>query len=83
MGADGARHEVDADGVVRRRHFPVIVFTSNGERAFSPPFLRRCVRFTMPQADKDRLTRIVTAHLNSTAAAAEKEKIADFAERYS
>jgi MoxR-like ATPase len=81
MGADGARYEVDADGVVRRHHFPVIVFTSNGERAFSPPFLRRCVRFTMPQADKGRLTRIVTAHLNSTAATAEKETIADFAER--
>jgi MoxR-like ATPase len=80
-GADGARYEVDADGVVRRRHFPVIVFTSNGERAFSPPFLRRCVRFAMPQADKDRLTRIVTAHLNSAAATAEKETIADFAER--
>jgi MoxR-like ATPase len=80
-GADGARYEVDADGVVRRRHFPVIVFTSNGERAFSAPFLRRCVRFAMPQADKDRLARIVAAHLSSGAAATEEEAIADFAER--
>jgi MoxR-like ATPase len=81
MGADGARYEVDADGMVRRRHFPVIVFTSNGERAFSPPFLRRCVRFTMPQADRDRLTRIVAAHLSSAATASEEKTIADFAER--
>jgi len=80
-GADGARYEVDADGVVRRRHFPVIVFTSNGERAFSPPFLRRCVRFAMPQADKDRLARIITAHLSSAAAETEKKAITDFAER--
>jgi MoxR-like ATPase len=80
-GADGAGYPIDADGVVRRRHFPVIVFTSNGERAFSPPFLRRCVRFTMPQADRDRLTRIIAAHLSSTAAAAEGKVIAEFAER--
>jgi len=80
-GADGAQYQVDADGVVRRRHFPVIVFTSNGERAFSPPFLRRCVRFAMPQAGKDRLTRIVAAHLSSAAATDEEKAIAEFAER--
>jgi MoxR-like ATPase len=80
-GADGAGYTVDPDGVVRRRHFPVIVFTSNGERAFSPPFLRRCVRFTMPQADRDRLTRIIAAHLSTAAAASEEKAIADFAER--
>jgi MoxR-like ATPase len=81
MGADGAQYQVDADGVVRRRHFPVIVFTSNGERAFSPPFLRRCVRFTMPQADRAQLTRIVEAHLNGEAAMAEQDAIANFADR--
>jgi MoxR-like ATPase len=80
-GADGAEYQVDADGVVRRRHFPVIVFTSNGERAFSPPFLRRCVRFTMPQTDRARLIRIVAAHLNDDAASDEQETIAGFAER--
>lgn len=81
QGADGGPCEVSPDGVVRRRHLPVIVFTSNGERAFSPPFLRRCVRFTMPQADRDRLTRIVAAHLSTDAATAEQETIADFADR--
>jgi MoxR-like ATPase len=80
-GSDGGTYQVDEDGVVRRHHFPVIVFTSNGERAFSPPFLRRCVRFAMPPADRERLTRIVAAHLNSDAAAAEQSEIAAFAER--
>jgi MoxR-like ATPase len=81
-GADGeAGYLVGEDGVVRREHFPVIVFTSNGERAFSPPFLRRCVRFEMPTAGKDRLVRIVTAHLGDAAASAEDDAIKAFAER--
>jgi MoxR-like ATPase len=80
-GADGKSYPVDADGVVRRRYFPVIVFTSNGERIFSPPFLRRCIRFDMPPVDQQRLTNIITAHLSSEAAAAEHEAIAAFADR--
>jgi MoxR-like ATPase len=80
-GADGAEYSLDPDGMVRRRHFPVIVFTSNGERAFSPPFLRRCVRFEMPAADSGRLARIVAAHLGSEAATAEQTTIAEFAGR--
>jgi MoxR-like ATPase len=80
-GADGGSYEIDPDGVARRQHFPVIVFTSNGERAFSPPFLRRCVRFAVPPADEERLTRIVAAHLSSDAAATERDAIAAFAER--
>jgi MoxR-like ATPase len=80
-GWDKEEYEIDADGVVRRRHFPVIVFTSNEERAFSAPFLRRCVRFPMPTADKDALVKIVTRHLDSDAAAAERGEIEDFAKR--
>ena len=82
-GADGgdAGYEVDEDGVLRREHFPVIVFTSNGERAFSPPFLRRCVRFEMPAPGKDRLARIVAAHLGDAAASHESDAITAFAER--
>lgn len=80
-GWDGEDYIVDSDGVIRLRNFPVIVFTSNGERAFSPPFLRRCVRFTMPQADRDKLTKIIAAHLSSDAAEAEQAVIADFADR--
>lgn len=45
-GADRRMYTVDG-GVVRRSHWPVIIMTSNGERTFPAPFLRRCVRFEM------------------------------------
>ena len=51
------------DGVVECREFPFIVMTSNGERDFPAPFLRRCIRFHMPQPTAELLQRIVGAHL--------------------
>jgi MoxR-like ATPase len=83
-GADGGEYQVDEDGVVRRNRdneFPVIVFTSNGERAFSAPFLRRCVRFDMPPVGPERLVRIVAAHLDKAAAEVERHQIEEFAGR--
>jgi MoxR-like ATPase len=67
-------------GVVRAEHFPVIVFTSNGERTFPPPFLRRCIRFEMPRPTAPLLERIVAGHLG---AVADKDKatIEQFAQR--
>ncbi|MGI5403826.1 AAA family ATPase [Streptomyces sp. CA-135486] len=50
-------------GRVRCSEFPVVVITSNGERDFPPPFLRRCVRLALPEPDEDRLLAIVRAHL--------------------
>jgi MoxR-like ATPase len=47
--------------------FPFIVMTSNGERDFPAPFLRRCIRLTMHEPDQDELTRIVEAHLKQEA----------------
>ncbi len=43
--------------------FPLMILTSNGERDFPPPFLRRCVRLTMAEPDETRLGDIVNAHL--------------------
>lgn len=37
--------------------------TSNGERAFPPPFLRRCLQLEMQLPDRDKLARIVSNHL--------------------
>lgn len=58
---------VDRHTVVRGRvqctEFPFIVMTSNGERDFPGPFLRRCIRFAMPQPTVEMLTRVVQAHL--------------------
>lgn len=65
-------------GRVQCTTFPVIVMTSNGERDFPAPFLRRCIRFDIPKPDADVLTRIVTAHLGPEAAAEAKDVLARF-----
>lgn len=72
--AEGEDRAADATcpvvrGVVHRdpSQFPVIVLTSNGEREFPPPFLRRCVRFSMPDPDDEQLARVVAAHLGELA----------------
>jgi len=77
-GDDGGYYPVDG-GVVHTRHFPVIIFTSNGERAFPPPFLRRCVQFSMPKPDADFLSTVVAAHLGEAAAEGQRELIQRFA----
>lgn len=51
------------EGVVSSTTFPFVILTSNGERDFPPPFLRRCLRLTMEEPKKERLVRIITAHL--------------------
>ncbi|MGX1562128.1 AAA family ATPase [Streptomyces sp. NPDC055506] len=78
---DGAA-EVLADGTdtpvavhrgrVRCRAFPFVVLTSNGEREFPPAFLRRCVRLKLRRPDRDQLTDIVRAHLDTPDAAADR-----------
>jgi len=78
-GADRATYEVTG-GVVRRTHLPVVVMTSNGERAFPPPFLRRCIRFEMPTPSESFLEEVVAAHLGSTTAQ-QQSIIHDFAAR--
>jgi MoxR-like ATPase len=50
-------------GRVRCRAFPFVILTSNGERDFPPPFLRRCLRLDIDAPDQERLASIVQAHL--------------------
>jgi MoxR-like ATPase len=50
------------EGHVQCRAFPVVVVTSNGEREFPPAFLRRCLRFEMPQPNLEQLVTMVAAH---------------------
>lgn len=61
LHADGSRVVVK-DGVVSFREFPLIVMTSNGERDFPAPFLRRCVPCSMPDPDRSHLLQILRAH---------------------
>lgn len=78
-GADKAYYEVE-NGVVRRKHLPIIVMTSNGEQAFPRPFLRRCVQFEMPTPSEGLLRDIVQAHLGA-ATQEQRAIITDFAAR--
>ena len=49
-------------GRIRCREFPLVVMTSNEEREFPPPFLRRCLRLKLEQPDDKKLAEIVEAH---------------------
>ena len=59
------------NGKVRCQSFPFVILTSNGERDFPPPFLRRCLRLDMREPSQDELKRIVEAHLGELTEAAE------------
>ena len=61
-------------GHLECRQFPFVVMTSNAEREFPPPFLRRCVRLTIqPPGTAERLTEIVNSHLSKDLIGKEKE----------
>ncbi|MDH6132292.1 MoxR-like ATPase [Kitasatospora sp. MAA4] len=50
-------------GRVQSSVFPIVVLTSNGERDFPPPFLRRCIRLHLDPPGPERLARIVRSRL--------------------
>ena len=50
------------EGRVACDAFPIIILTSNGEREFPGPFLRRCVRLNVPEHDKEKLAKIVNTY---------------------
>jgi MoxR-like ATPase len=66
-----------AGGRLRCLHFPFVILTSNGERDFSAPFLRRCLPMKLQQED-DEIRDIVKAHLGPELSAAAKAVIDDF-----
>jgi hypothetical protein len=68
-------------GRVTCRAFPIVVITSNGERAFPAPFLRRCVRLEIQEPDRQALADIVAAHLGPQAAAQSQPIIQRFLDR--
>ncbi|MFI1486142.1 ATPase [Streptomyces sp. NPDC020747] len=71
------------DGHVQCTRFPFIVMTSNGERDFPAPFLRRCIRYPMPAPTEDTLRDAVVAHLQREVpdGGPVAQLIKDFAER--
>ncbi len=60
--ADGQRARIPG-GEVKCAQFPFIVLTSNAEREFPAPFLRRCIRITVPQPNPVELGEIVQVQL--------------------
>ncbi|MCS0638669.1 hypothetical protein NX801_24035 [Streptomyces sp. LP05-1] len=74
------RHPVE-NGHVRCDRFPFIVMTSNGEREFPAPFLRRCIRYDMPPLTPDLLRRAVEAHLGQPVTGDGRELIEEFVRR--
>ncbi|WP_406083518.1 AAA family ATPase [Micromonospora zamorensis] len=78
-GADRQKYAVDG-GVIRRTHWPVIIMTSNGERAFPAPFLRRCVRFEMATPTVTFLESVVDGYLDQVKGK-DRQKITEFAQR--
>lgn len=79
-GSDQRDYDVPGSGELEASHYPVIVFTSNGERVLPPPFLRRCVRFKVEPPDPEELIEIVKAHL-ARLRPAEEAEVKAFAER--
>ncbi|WTS99162.1 MoxR family ATPase [Streptomyces sp. NBC_00090] len=64
---DGPEHDALIErGRVSCRAFPVVILTSNGERDFPPPFLRRCIRLHVEQPDKATLEEIIRQRLALT-----------------
>ncbi|MCX4905498.1 MoxR family ATPase [Streptomyces sp. NBC_00878] len=80
LTADG-RPVTIRDGRIRCRSFPVIVLTSNGERDFPPPLLRRCLRLELRQPNHERLASMVQAHLGDAASRESEEFIWQYLER--
>jgi len=74
---DGTRVEV-RHGKVRCGAFPVVVMTSNGERDFPLPLLRRCISLNLKVPDRERLAAMVHAHFGDAEAAANDEVINQF-----
>lgn len=54
--------------------FPIVVLTSNGEREFPGPFLRRCVRLNIPEHDRDKLAKIVNTYFAAGQAPSEAQR---------
>ncbi|MFE2292388.1 AAA family ATPase [Streptomyces sp. NPDC059452] len=77
--SDDKEHIVE-NGRVQCTQFPFILLTSNGERDFSPAFLRRCIRYAMPPLTADLLHNIVEAHFDATPEGSD-ELVRLFAER--
>jgi MoxR-like ATPase len=80
MTADPGGRVAIKGGRVRCHAFPFIVISSNGEREFPPPFLRRCLRLNIQQPNADKLAAIVEGHLGKSVRTESNKLIKQFIE---
>jgi MoxR-like ATPase len=80
LTADADRRVAVSRGQILCAEFPVVVITSNGEREFPPPFLRRCLRLNMHPPGVEKLAAIVAGHLGESALAESGQLIEQFME---
>jgi len=66
-----------SEGRVNCQAFPFVILTSNGERDFPAPFLRRCLSLTMKVPRKEDLVRIITAHFDQEIEVKDEKTISD------
>src|SRR5215470_9667568 len=64
LPADSDKKVIINQGRVACQAFPIVILTSNGEREFPTPFLRRCVRLNIPEHDKAKLAKIVNTYFD-------------------
>jgi MoxR-like ATPase len=75
---DPDRRATVTGGRVHCQAFPVVVITSNGERDFPPPFLRRCLQLDIAPPDIDKLVAMAAAHLGAAQDDQRLELVRDF-----
>jgi MoxR-like ATPase len=63
------------EGRMQSGQFPFVVMTSNAEREFPPPFLRRCVRLKIDPPKRPVLEKIINSHLKQYAAVMDTTEI--------
>ncbi|MEV0111918.1 MoxR family ATPase [Streptomyces sp. NPDC059037] len=78
---DDGRKVTVTGGRIACTTFPFIVLTSNGERDFPAPLLRRCVQLELEPPGEEQLKSMVEAHLGGAGAADGRDLIDRFLER--
>lgn len=68
-------------GAVRTRAFPIVIITSNGEREFPAPFLRRCLKLHVEPPTFEQLGAMVAAQFGDTDGVDTSRLIAEFLAR--
>jgi MoxR-like ATPase len=66
LTADRDGSAVVRRGRVRCRAFPIVIITSNGEREFPAPFLRRCLKLHVEPPTPQQLGAMVAAQFGDT-----------------